>query len=421
MTAPEKQPPATTRDWTRRSLLAGLAAAPAALLAACSSPDHPAPPRAGQTPGAGPGGSAAASPRVSTARVTVSPADGTRDADFERGVTITATGGRLTSVKVTDDSGRPVPGTMSADSTRWQSTGRLGISARYAVTAGAVDPGGLPAEAAATFTTKAADHTFVGFFTPEDGSTSGVGMPVSINFNAPVRDRKAVQQAITVTADPDVEIVGHWYDDTRLDFRPEQYWAPGTRITLRLRLKDVEGAPGVYGIQSKDVHFTIGRSQISVVDLGSKRMTVRRDGRVTATYEVSGGSPEHTTWAGRMVISEQHLKTRMNSRTVGLGGEYDIPDVPHAQRLTTSGTFIHGNYWAAPSVFGHQNTSHGCIGLRDVKGAKDPHTPAAEFYAGSMLGDVVEVVHSGDRVVSPGNGLSGWNVPWADWKAGSAL
>ncbi|MGW2992727.1 hypothetical protein ACWDA9_13555, partial [Streptomyces sp. NPDC001193] len=30
--------------------------------------------------------------------------------------------------------------------------------------------------------------------------------------------------------------------------------------------------------------------------------------------------------------------TRMNGQTVGFGGEYDIPDVPHAMRLTTSGT-----------------------------------------------------------------------------------
>ena len=40
----------------------------------------------------------------------------------------------------------------------------------------------------------------------------------------------------------------------------------------------------------------------------------------------------------------------MNGATVGFKeddgkGEYDIKDVPHAMRLTTSGTFIHGNYW----------------------------------------------------------------------------
>ncbi|MGH1556186.1 Ig-like domain-containing protein, partial [Streptomyces sp. L7] len=39
-------------------------------------------------------------------------------------------------------------------------------------------------------------------------STSGVGMPVSINFTHAVKDRAAVQKAITVTAEPAVEVVG---------------------------------------------------------------------------------------------------------------------------------------------------------------------------------------------------------------------
>ena len=58
----------------------------------------------------------------------------------------------------------------------------------------------------------------------------------------------------------------------------------------------------------------------------------------------------------------------MNGETVGFGGEYDIKDVPHAMRLSTSGTFIHGNYWGAPATFGNTNASHGCVGLRDVRG-----------------------------------------------------
>ena len=73
-----------------------------------------------------------------------------------------------------------------------------------------------------------------------------------------------------------------------------------------------------------------------------------------------------------MVITEKHRETRMDGATVGFGGEYDIKDVSHAMRLSTSGTFIHGNYWAGTSVFGSENTSHGCVGLQDVKGAKDP-------------------------------------------------
>lgn len=111
--------------------------------------------------------------------------------------------------------------------------------------------------------------------------------------------------------------------------------------------------------------------------------------------------------------------TRMNSRTVGFGGEYDIPDVPHAMKLTDSGTFLHGNYWA-PSAPGHVNVSHGCVGLRDVKGGSSD-TPAGWFFDRSIVGDVVEVVNSDDKQVAPDNGLGGWNMGWKEWKAGSAL
>jgi lipoprotein-anchoring transpeptidase ErfK/SrfK len=215
--------------------------------------------------------------------------------------------------------------------------------------------------------------------------------------------------------------VGHWFSDTRLDFRPETYWAAGTKITLGLRLKDVQGTDGVYGVQSKDVTFHIGREQISTVDLSTKEMVVRRDGETIATYPVSGGDSDHTTWSGIMVISERFKQTRMESSTVGLGDEYDISDVPHAQRLTTSGTFVHGNYWASTAVFGSRNTSHGCVGLHDAKGANDSSVDGYKYYESSMLGDVVIVKNSGDKTVEASNGLNGWNLAWSDWKAGSAV
>nr|WP_256251786.1 Ig-like domain-containing protein [Streptomyces sp. yr375] len=387
-------------------MLAVLGVAPAVALTGCGAGS------AGASENAKSGTSAAAQPVIS-----VTPADGTKKAAFTSPVEVTVADGTLASVKVTGNDGSTLAGSLDAARTRWTSTAHPFSGTKYTVTATA--DGG--AAQTATFTTAAPGETFVGYFTPEADSTSGVGMPVSINFSHAVTDKAAVQKAITVTAEPAVEVVGHWFSDTRLDFRPQTYWAAGTTITLGLRLKDVEGTDGVYGTQSKDVTFRIGRAQISTVDLAAKEMTVRRDGATLATYPVSGGDAEHTTWSGIMVISERFEQTRMESSTVGLGDEYDISDVPHAQRLTTSGTFVHGNYWAATSVFGNQNTSHGCVGLHDAKGASDPSVAGYEFYASSMLGDVVIVKNSGERTVDPANGLNGWNLPWAKWRAGSAL
>ncbi|MFF7647232.1 Ig-like domain-containing protein [Streptomyces canus] len=396
--------------WSRRGILAALGAVPAAtLLTGCGGGSAAASQESGAT----------ASVRAATKKavVAVTPADGTTKADFTTPVEVTVTDGTLASVQVTGNDGSTLDGSYDGARTTWTSSKNPYSGTRYTVAVTA--QGGT--EETATFTTKSPGETFVGYFTPEAGSTSGVGMPVSINFSHAVSDRAAVQKAITVSAEPAVEIVGHWFSDTRLDFRPETYWAAGTKITLGLRLKDVQGTDGVYGVQSKDVTFHIGREQISTVDLATKEMVVKRDGATLATYPVSGGDSDHTTWSGIMVISERFQQTRMESSTVGLGDEYDISDVPHAQRLTTSGTFVHGNYWAAGSVFGRENTSHGCVGLHDAKGASDSSVAGYKFYDSSMLGDVVIVKNSGEKTVEASNGLNGWNLSWADWKAGSAV
>ncbi|MEU6257840.1 Ig-like domain-containing protein [Streptomyces sp. NPDC047043] len=396
--------------WSRRGLLAVLGIAPAAAaLTGCSS-------SAGASEGTTKSDTSAKA-AAKRPTVSVTPADGTKKAGFSSPVEVTVTDGTLASVKVTGNDGSTLAGSFNDAKTKWTSAKNPYSGTKYTVSA---TPEGASAQTA-TFTTKSPGETFVGYFTPEANSTSGVGMPVSINFTHAVKDRAAVQKAITVTAEPAVEVVGHWFSDTRLDFRPQTYWTSGTKITLGLHLKDVEGSDGVYGVQQKDVTFHIGRAQISTVDLSSKEMVVERDGRTIATYPVSGGNAQHTTWSGIMVISERFKQTRMESSTVGLGDEYDISDVPHAQRLTTSGTFVHGNYWASTSVFGHQNTSHGCVGLHDAKGASDSSVAGYKFYNSSMLGDVVIVKNSGDKTVDPANGLNGWNLSWAEWKAGSAV
>lgn len=400
--------------WSRRGLLAALGAVPAvAVLTGCGGGATEAAAQSGGSASAGAGASA----ETLRATVTVTPADGTKSAAFTEPVEVTVSDGTLAGVTVTAADGTEPAGALDEARTKWTSSRNPYSGTAYTVTA---EPDGGDI-GTTTFTTASPAATFVGRFTPEADSTSGVGMPVSIDFTEAVTDRAAVQKAITVTAEPAVEVVGHWFSDTRLDFRPETYWAAGTTITLGLRLKDVAGADGVYGTQSKDVTFRIGREQISTVDLATKEMTVVRDGATLATYPVTGGDAEHTTWSGIMVISERFEETRMESSTVGLGDEYDIKDVPHAQRLTTSGTFVHGNYWAAESVFGNANVSHGCVGLHDAKGADDDSVPGYRFYDSSMLGDVVVVRNSGERTVEASNGLNGWNLSWSEWRAGSAL
>ena len=278
---------------------------------------------------------------------------------------------------------------------------------------------GRTVAAGSVFTTVSSANSFIGTYTPDNGTTVGVGMPVSFTFDKAITARKDVLSHITVTSSSGQKVVGHWFNGQRLDFRPEEYWKAGSKVTMNIDLDGVEGANGVYGVQKKTVTFTVGRSQVSTVDVNTQTMTVVRDGKTVKSVPISAGSPEHTTYNGQMVISEKFVQTRMNSRTVGLGGEYDIPDVPHAMRLTTSGTFIHGNYWynKGNPPFGRQGTSHGCVGLADVQGAGGS-TSAKWFYDNSLIGDVVIVKNSPDKTVAPDNGLNGWNMPWSQWVAG---
>ncbi|WP_435839633.1 L,D-transpeptidase [Streptomyces caniferus] len=364
-----------------------------------------------------PAGKAGGDKDASQAAVTIAPKDGAHDVATSGALKVTAQKGRLKSVKVKDGKGNEVDGKIAGSGALWQPSGHLGASTEYTVDAIAVDGKGREAAEHSSFTTLVPKNTFIGQYSPENGQQVGVGMPVSIHFTRGITDPKAVEDAIKVSAKPSVPIEGHWFGNDRLDFRPEKYWAAGTKVTLKLDLNGVEGRPGVYGTQAKEVSFTVGRSQVSTVDAESKKMTVVRDGKKIKTIPITSGAPGTETYNGKMVISEKHLVTRMNGDTVGFGGEYDIKDVPHAMRLSTSGTFIHGNYWSGSATFGNRNASHGCVGLFDQRGGGDGSTPAAWFFRNSVIGDVVVVKNSHDETIQPDNGFSDWNLSWEKWKA----
>jgi lipoprotein-anchoring transpeptidase ErfK/SrfK len=367
--------------------------------------------------GKGDGGSS----KTSAAKILISAKNGSTGASINS-TGVKVTNGRLTDVKMTvAGAGTAVPGTLSADGSVWKPKEQLERGTKYEISATAKDTEGKAAAADSVFTTVSKENSFIGTYTPDNGTTVGVGMPVSFTFDKAIDDKKAVQSHIEVSSSSGQKVVGHWFGAQRLDFRPEEYWKAGSKVTMKIDLDGVEGANGVQGVQEKTVSFTVGRSQVSTVDVDKQAMTVVRDGSTLRTVPISAGSPEFTTYNGQMVISEKYRQIRMDSRTVDLANAYDIPDVPDAMRLTTSGTFIHGNYWynKGNPPFGKQGTSHGCVGLQAVRGGQGD-TPAKWFFDNSLIGDVVIVKNSPDKTVAPDNGLNGWNMPWSEWVAGSA-
>ncbi|KDN83636.1 L,D-transpeptidase [Kitasatospora cheerisanensis] len=372
----------------------------------------------GSTDGKGGGGGSSsaseAAPKVSAAQLTVTPADGANDVAPKDGLQVAVASGKLTTVAVTDKNGKAVAGEVATDGLSWKPTEQLAVGTTYTVNAQAVDAAGLVAASTTTFTTLTPAQKIATNDNIADNGTYGVGMIVSVNFSKAVKNKDAVLAGITVSGADGTVAKGHWFGSSRLDFRPENYWKPGTKVTVKYRLKNVEVSPGVYGDVEKDEPFTIGRYQVSTVDASTHMMKVSHGGNDTQNIPITAGDDQNPSWNGTMVIATKEKVTRMNSATVSniKGKEYDVPDVPHAMRLTTSGTYVHGNYWG--DAFGKSNASHGCIGVSDAKGGSDS-SAAGKFFNSSMVGDVVKIVNSKGQTVAGDNGLSGWTIPWKQW------
>ncbi|MFF4503446.1 Ig-like domain-containing protein [Streptomyces sp. NPDC001401] len=377
-----------------------LASAAAVLLAACSS-----------------GGGADGGDKGGPPAIVVHPEAGSGNVPVGQKVTVRARGGSLTSVEVVSPGPGRLSGIWSEDRSVWTSTTPLAPGATYTVRANGKADGGSALDKTASFTTEAPKNGFVGEYHPDKGMTVGIAMPVSITFNKPIRDKAAVERKLQVTASPAVQGAWSWMKDRsgkdRIDYRPERYWQPGTRVTLRMDLAGVNAGGGVYGTQDRVVNFLIGDAVTSTVNVTTKTMTVARNGRTLRTLKVSSGKKGYETWNGTMVVLGKVPTIRMDSSTVRIFGPeaYNLGAVKWDVQLTTSGTYVHAAPWNAEK-FGVVNGSHGCIGMS---------TSDAEWFYGRVdLGDPVTVVHSVDTVAA-NNGYGDWNVAWTAWKKGSAL
>ncbi|MDH6575723.1 Ig-like domain-containing protein [Kitasatospora sp. MAP5-34] len=402
-----------------RALAAGVLGGALALTTACSGGSG----SGGTGGGSGSGGAkspSASKSAVSAAVVSIAPANGATDVKPSGALKVSVASGKLSTVTVTDKDGKPVAGSISADGASWLPTGNLSVGMQYQVSAQAADANGVVAASTSTFTTLTPTKDANPHGNVTDGETVGVGMIVSLSFDHDVKDKAAVLQGVTFDTPGNIPVKGHWFGSRRVDFRPEQYWPANSKVTVHYRLKSVEVAPGIYGGVDADRQFTIGRSQISTVDASTHEMSVVRNGQPYETIPISTGASQPKSWNaynGTMVIEAKEGTATMDSSTVpGLQGAAYKEKVPHSLRLTDSGTYVHGNNWSSHSVFGNTNVSHGCVGLEDAPGdAGSESSSAGKYYADAMVGDVVTIKNSVGEQVSPDNGLSGWNINWANW------
>jgi lipoprotein-anchoring transpeptidase ErfK/SrfK len=353
-------------------------------------------------------------PKVSAATIDVTPASASVDVPVDQPVTVTAAAGKLTAVTLTDQKDRTVAGAMSADGASWTSTDPLRIADHYRLVAAAVDSDGVTAERSAFFATVAPRKVLETSISPLGGQSVGVGMPIIVRFNTTVRDRAAVEAALTVTSSKPAEGAWSWVSNTEVHYRPKEFWPAYSDVKLDVNLKNVDAGRGVWGMANRTVKFHTGSSMVSVVDVDRHTLTVYRNGKKTRVIPVTTGKAEFLTRNGIKVILEKHTMKIMDSTTVGIpksSPEYYRLEVPYAMRVTWSGEFVHAAPWSTGDQ-GRDNVSHGCVGMS--------MSNAIWLFNQSTVGDIVKVVGS-SRPLEPGNGYTDWNVSWSDWLAGSAL
>jgi lipoprotein-anchoring transpeptidase ErfK/SrfK len=391
-----------------RLLLGTIAAAASlALVAGCTSTGSPSAPAAQAAVDAN--GSA-----VSRASIELSPASASVDVPVDQPVVVTVSDGRLSSVTVTDEKDRVVAGQMAADGSTWTSTDPLRIADHYRVVAAAVDSDGTGTERTGFFATLAPRKTLETSISPLGGYSVGVGMPIVVRFNAKVRDRAAVEQALVVTSSKPAEGAWSWVSDEEVHYRPKEFWPAYSQVKLDVQLKNVNAGNGVWGMANRTVKFRTGSSMVSIVNVDAHTLTVYRNGKKTRVIPVSTGKAGFLTRNGTKVILEKHTLKVMDATSIGISQsdpEYYRLEVPYAMRVTWSGEFVHAAPWSTGDQ-GRANVSHGCVGMS--------MSNAIWLFNQSTIGDVVKVVGS-PRHLEPGNGYTDWNVSWSEWLAGSAL
>ena len=361
------------------------------------------------TPPAGQGaGHARTGATASGVRLSITPASGSTDRRPNRGITVRATGGRISGVVVRSRGDR-VTGKLNATGTVWHSAWALNVSRRYTVTATGVGASGQRVKRTSTFRTFTPGKTFTARIVEGSHQTYGVGMPIIIYFDQPIRNRRAVEKALEVkTSKP---TVGAWYWDGQcrlapecLYFRPRRYWKPHTRVSFTAHLNGVKGAAGVYGNHTLRQSFRIGRALNVVVSTSGHYMNVYRSGKRFARWPVSSGRPGDDTPNGTYLTIEKANPVQMT------GPGYSI-SVPWSVRITWSGEYLHDAYWSVGDQ-GFSNVSHGCVNMSPAN--------AETFYKMAVPGDPVKIKGS-PKSGQWDNGWTMWFLPWRRYWRGSAL
>lgn len=356
----------------------------------------------------------AAIPKKPSVEFSSNVASGADDVPVDTLVKATARHGTITSVSLESDKGNVG---FAEQGRVWVAGKRLEPGVDYHLTVNGVGSDGATASLERDFTTtnlSLNEQTYPSV-SPLGGETVGVGMPVIVRFDLPVRNHELYEQNMVVESSKPIDGRWAWFGDRSVHFRPRDYWPADTDVTVKVLVNSLPAGNGIYGQQDQVVKFHIGRKMVSYVDVNAHTLVVKQNDQVIRTIPVSTGDDKHRTRQGTKVIMEKLRKVDMDAATTGVDSEdpgyYNLKDVEYAMRLTNSGEFLHAAPWSVGAQ-GRANVSHGCTGMSTEN--------AKWLFETVKKGDPVEYSGS-SRPIEEGNGWTDWNVSWDDWVGRSAL
>ncbi|MCW2642442.1 MAG: erfk/ybis/ycfs/ynhg family protein [Dactylosporangium sp.] len=349
----------------------------------------------------------------------VNPADNATAVPASVEVGLQGGGDTLVAVDLADDKGKRVTGKLRDDASSWVPDDPLDYATSYTATVTARSAAGKSVTRTTKFTTmgrpgnRMDSHLYMA-----DHATYGQAMPIVIEFKqggvAPA-DRAGVERRLFISSEPAQPGVWHWDSNTQVEYRPKDFWQPGTKIHGRLALGGLPVGGGRYGQQDITIDAAIDTvKRVIEVDNASKQLTAKQDGQVAKTMPVSLGRPEHPSFSGTMTIMEKLDKTTFDSSTYGTpvnSKDGYRTDVQFAERLSWDGQFIHAAPWSVADQ-GHTNVSHGCVNVALDNGQW--------IYNWVKVGDPV-IVRGTELHLGQGNGWTAWDLPWDEFVKGSAL
>lgn len=238
------------------------------------------------------------------------------------------------------------------------------------------------------------DQIAIASLLPAESAVVGVAHPVVVTFKKPFVDRYTAEGALEIKSVPAMTGKFEWVESNVVQWVPDQFWPAHSTVALavgNLPTRNFETGPAVVGVANLSDHtftVTVDGEAPSGLPAPHHRPNWGQHG----VFPASMGRPEYPTPVGIYSILSKERDVTMDSSSVGIPADAPdgyLQDVEYAVRFTRRGLFVHSAPWAVNQM-GHENGSHGCVGLS---------TEDAEWYFNTVnVGDPIIVRENGIEV-----------------------